>query len=94
MIKDRRAKTLPVFGISECDFKRAARHPHALRGDTDAPALQTTQSDAIALALFADQVIRRDAAVIKVDLRGVAAVLAQLVFQPRHYIARSVSKDW
>ena len=92
VVKDGRAKTLPLFGISECHFKRTARHAHALCGDTDAPTLQTTQGDAIALALFADQVLCRNAAVIKVDLRGVAAVLAQLVFQPRHYIARSVSR--
>jgi hypothetical protein len=37
----------------------------------------------VALALLADQVLGRDAAAVEVDLRGVAGMLADLVFQPR-----------
>ena len=35
-------------------------------------------------------VLGRDAAVVEIDLRRVAGMLAQLVFQARHHIARGV----
>ena len=38
-------------------------------------------------AFFAQQVGRRHAAVLEIDLRRVAGVLAHLVFQPRHHVA-------
>ncbi|HEX4233727.1 MAG TPA: acyl-CoA dehydrogenase family protein, partial [Caldimonas sp.] len=42
-----------------------ARHAHSLRRDADAPALQPGQRDLQALAFRADQVGRRDAAVLE-----------------------------
>ena len=51
------------------------------------PPSSADERDLVALAFLADQVFDRDAAVVEVDLRGVAAVLAELVFQPRHHVA-------
>ena len=61
-----------------------------LRGNAYAPALQPAQGDAIAFTLLANQVLSGNAAVVEIDLRRVTAVLAQLVFEPRHHIARRV----
>ncbi len=86
MVEDGGAEALALLGVSQRRFKRAARHAHALRGDADAPAFERAQGDLVALAFAADQVLGRDAAVVEIDLRGVAGMLAQLVFQPRHHI--------
>ena len=90
MVEDGLAKTLTVFGIRNRHVQRATGHAHALRCNADAPTFQPAQSDAIALALFANQVLGGNAAVVEIDLRGVAAVLAQLVFESRHHIARRI----
>src|SRR3989344_358458 len=87
VVEDGGAKALALLRIRQRRIKRAARHAHALRGNADAPAFERAQGDLVALALGADEVLGRDAAVVEVDLRRVAAVLAQLVFQPRHHIA-------
>ncbi len=90
VVEDGGAKAFALLGIVDGDIERAAGHAQALRGDADAPAFQAAQCDAIAFAFFANQVLSRDAAVVEVDLCGVAGVLPQLVFQARHHIARGV----
>ena len=92
VLEDRLAEALALLGVLNRHLQRAARHADALRGDADAPALQAAERDLVALALVADQVLGRDAAVLEVDLRRVAAVLAQLVFQPRHHVAGRVGR--
>ena len=59
-------------------------------GDANAPALQGAQGNLVALALLANQVFRGHAALVKVDLGGVAGMLAQLVLESRHHIAGRV----
>ena len=87
VVKDGLAKALALFAVVQGAFKGRAGHAHALRGNADAPAFQGREGNFVALALGTDQVLGRDAAVVQIDLRGIAAVLAQLVFQPRHLVA-------
>jgi hypothetical protein len=54
------------------------------------PPSSPTERDAQALALFAQPVGGRHAAVLEHDLRRVAGVLAQLVLDARHRVARRV----
>ena len=39
MVKNRGAKTLPVFGVAQRKLECAARHANALRRNANAPAL-------------------------------------------------------
>ena len=93
VVEDGLAKALALLGVGDGAVQRAARHAHTLGGDTNAPAFERAQRDLVALAFIADQVLGRDAAVVEVDLGGVAGVLAELVFQPRHHIAGRVGGD-
>ena len=92
MVEDGGAKAGPLFGVGQRHLKAAPCHAHALRGNADAPAFQATQRNLVALALGANPVFKRNAALVKVDLRRVAAVLADLVFQPCHNIARRIGR--
>ena len=88
VVEDGLPKTLALFGIVQRHLKGAARHANALRRNADAPAFQRAQGDLVTLTLLTNQILRRDTAVVKVDLRRVAGVLTQLVFQARHHIPR------
>ncbi len=68
-------------------FECRARHADRLRGDADAAAFEVGERDAIALALAAEEIPRRHAAVLEHDLRGVGGVLAEFLLQPRDDIA-------
>ena len=92
VIEDRLPEAHSVFGIRQRHLERAARHAQALRGNANASAFQTTERDFVAFTLLADQVLNRDAAVVKVDLCCIAAVLTQLVFQPRDVVARRAGR--
>ena len=92
VVEDGGAKALALLGIGNRHLQRAARHAHALRGNADAPTLQATQGDLVALALLTQPVLNRNAALVKVDLRRVAAVLTQLVLQAGHPIAWRVGR--
>ena len=90
VVEDGLTKTLTLFGVVQRTFKCTARHAHTLRRNADAPALQSTQGNLVAFALSTNQVIPRNTAVVEVDLRRIARMLAQLVFQTGHHIARCV----
>mmetsp|Transcript_5031 Transcript_5031/g.18550 ORF Transcript_5031/g.18550 Transcript_5031/m.18550 type:complete len:563 (+) Transcript_5031:3103-4791(+) len=77
-----------VLAVAQRGLERGTRHAHGLRGDADAPALQARQRDLQALALVAQPVGGRHPAVLEQDLGGVAAVLAQLLFDPGDRVAR------
>jgi hypothetical protein len=65
VVEDGLAKALALFGVVQRALEGAARHAHALRRDADAPAFQAAQGNLVALALGANQVLGRDAAVVK-----------------------------
>ena len=90
MAEDALAKARTVFGIGNGAIQRGAGHAHALRSDANATALKPTQRDFVALAFLTNQVFCRDAAIVKINLGGVAAVLAHFFFQPRHGVTRCV----
>ena len=92
VVEDRLPKTLPVLGIGQRDIERAACHADALRSNADAPPFETAQGNAIALPFAADQVFHRYPAVVKIDLRGVAGMLTDLVFYAGHHIARRLGR--
>ena len=72
--------------------ERRARHADALRRDGNPSRLQRGKRDAVALAFGADAVVHRNAAVVEVDLGGVAGMLAELVLQTRHLITRRIRR--
>ena len=86
VVEDRCAKALALLGVADGAVQRAARHAHALRGDADAPAFESTKRDAVSRTLGANQVFLRNAAVVEVDLCRVGGMLAELVFDARHHI--------
>ncbi len=86
-------KALTLPGVGQRTFKRATRHAHALGGDANAPAFQSAQRNFVTFALLPNQVVCWDAAMVKIYLCGIAAVLAQFVFQTRHHIARRAGGD-
>lgn len=88
MMDDGVSEALPLFGIGDGHFKRAARHADALRRDPDAAALQGRKRDAIAVTLRADEVLTGDAAVLQEDLRRVAGVLPAFFLQAGDQVAR------
>ena len=65
------AEAFAFARIAQGRFIRGARHAHGLRGDADASAFQAGQGDLVALPFFANQIFRRDAAVLEQDLRRV-----------------------
>src|SRR5690606_23707843 len=81
VLEDRLAERDAFLRVAQRRLERRARHAHRLRRDADAAALEPGQRDAVALALFADQVLRRHAAVLEHDLRGVGSVLAGLFLE-------------
>jgi len=87
MVEDRLAKALALLAVLQRAFKGRTRHAHALRGNADTPALQCGKCNLVALALGPDQVRGGNAAVLEIDLRRIAAVLAQLVLQACHLVA-------
>ena len=86
------AETFPFARVAQRCLIRGARHAHGLRGDADASPFQAGQGDLVALSLFANQIFRRDAAVVEEDLRRVRRMLAHLLFQSRHDVARRVRR--
>ena len=65
------AETFALACVLQGRFIRGARHAHGLRSDADASAFQAGQGDLVALSFFANQIFRRDAAVVEQDLRRV-----------------------
>ena len=92
VVDDGGTKALTLFGVLHGHIKRTAGHAHALCGDANASAFQRAQGNFVAFAFGANQVLGGDLAIFKIDLRGVAAVLAQLVFEARHLVARVVGR--
>jgi len=63
--------------------ERGARHADRLRGNADAPAFEVRQRDPVAFALGAEEIRRRDLAVLERDLRGVGRALPKLLLDAR-----------
>ena len=87
VLEDRLAEGDPLLGVGERRLERRPRHADRLRADADPPALEAGERDLQPLAFLAEQVLRRDAAVLEQDLRRVAGVLAELVLEPGDAVA-------
>ncbi len=74
------AELLAPFGIVQRRLVGALRHAQAEGRNRDAAAIQRAHSIDEAVALFAQQVLRRNLAVFEDQFRGVAGAQAELVF--------------
>ena len=88
MLEDRHPEGLAFLGIAQRGFEGGARHAKRLRRNADAPALEPRQRDLVALAFVAKQILGRHPTALEGDLGGVRGMLADLILQPCHPIAR------
>jgi hypothetical protein len=87
VLGDRLAERDALARVGERGLERRARHADGLRRDADAAGLEVRERDPVALALGAEPVRDRHAAVLERDLRGVRRALAHLLLDARHAIA-------
>ncbi len=92
VLDDRLAERRALTGIVAGGFEGRARHADGLGGDADAPAFQVRQGDAVTLALLAQPLGSVYAHVFERQLAGVGRVLAELVLDAHHLIARRVGR--
>ena len=74
------AELLALLGIAHRAFVRALRHTQAERRDRDAAAVENLQAVDEALAVAAQNIFSRDAAIRENYFAGVAGAQAELVF--------------
>ena len=90
---DRRAELLPLEGVAARRLVGALGEADGQRGDADAAGVEHLQRLDEALALLADQLVGRDAAVLEQHLGGLAGPHAELVFLLAGAQARRAALD-
>jgi len=92
MFDDRLAECYAVLGVGQSSLVGGLRHPHRLRSDADASALQIGESDTVAFAFIAKPVFGGQLQVLEGKLHRIRSVLAHFLFDARNGIARRVCR--
>src|SRR5689334_11372786 len=93
MLRDRRAHGFPRLRVLQRVVRRALREPEALSPDPGPRAIEDPHRDPEALALLAEQVVRRDAAVVEEQLAGRRPLDPHLRLDPADFEAWRVRLD-
>ncbi|MNC14665.1 hypothetical protein D3C75_624520 [compost metagenome] len=94
VLDDRLAEALALTGVIARRFERGTGHAHRLRSDADAAAFKVGQGNPVAFALLAQTIGQRHLHVFEEDLAGVGRMLAELVFDPRDFVARRIGRHY
>ena len=85
-------KRLALLGIERRRLEGGARHADRLRRDADASAFEIGERDPVALALLAEQQVRRELELLEDDLRVSEARCPSLVLELRDPPARPLGR--